>query len=44
MTIIATVLTIFFSYDEYKKGKMGARNYRIAFYMVLNWNNIFKIN
>ena len=29
MTIIATVLTIFFSYDEYKKGKIGARNFKI---------------
>ena len=29
MTIIATVLTIFLSYDEYKKGKMGVRNFKI---------------
>lgn len=29
MTIIALLLTIFFSYDEYKKGKMIARNFKI---------------
>lgn len=29
MTILAMVLTLFFSYDEYKKGKMGARNFKI---------------
>ncbi len=29
MTIVASVLTAFFSYDEYKKGKMSVRNFKI---------------
>ena len=29
MTIVATALTMFFSYDEYKQGKMSARNFKI---------------
>ncbi len=29
MTMIATVLTIYFSFDEYKKGSMSTRNFKI---------------
>ena len=29
MTIVATALTEFFSYDEYKQGKMSIRNFKI---------------
>lgn len=29
MTIIAAAFAIFFSYDEYKKGRMRARNFKI---------------
>ena len=28
-TIIATILTIYFSYNEYKKGSMDTRNFKI---------------
>lgn len=28
ITIIAAALTIFLSYDEYKSGKMSARNFK----------------
>lgn len=29
ITIIALLLTVFFSYDEYKKGTMKLRNFKI---------------
>ena len=28
MTIIALILTVLFSYDEYKKGMMSSRNFK----------------
>ncbi len=28
MTILAALLTIFFSYDEYKHGKMKSKNFK----------------
>lgn len=30
MTILAALLTIFFSYDEYKHGKMKSKNFKIV--------------